>query len=212
MPCMGDNPLPAGHVWSNSPLRQFRQWSSSGATNEGGWKYSPETMGGRGWVGGNGWKKILYEYIVQCCMGPKIQMFLFLVFFCFGKGNSWKDGYVWICFLRFYQMKLVWTQFRTGPCLWIYLCSPGKPRKKGVDHQVAGVIDHQVSPTKGHPKRKVTTKHAWPLPSWKSFCNAVWSIFFTLTSILCCFISLLCSPHNFQPSLLPRFYIFGEQA
>ena len=47
-------------------------------------------MGGRGWVGGNGWKKILYEYIVQCCMGPKVQMFFFLNLFALEKATPEK--------------------------------------------------------------------------------------------------------------------------
>ena len=79
-------PLPAGHVWSNSSLGQFRQRSSSGATDEGG-----NTVGVNGWWEWLGRKPsceyttlqshYLQGYIHATCrissmnsMEPKVQM------------------------------------------------------------------------------------------------------------------------------------------
>ena len=59
-------PLPAGHVWSNSSLGQFRQRSSSGATDEGG-----NTVGVNGWWEWLG-RKPSCEYTALYCWVEEI--------------------------------------------------------------------------------------------------------------------------------------------
>ena len=120
------------------------------------WKYSPETMGGRGWVGGNGWKKILYEYIVQCCMGPKkFRWFSSWIFFLLWKRQLPKR---WLCLDMLVAILPDETGLDTVP-YWAMLVNPllftrKTSLKREIDHQVAGVIDHQVSPQKIIPKGK----------------------------------------------------------